>query len=127
MYIEHPKKDQQGMTVVAWLIVLLMLGFILMIVSKIVPMYMSSYGVEAALESLRDDDVGEISNGMIRDRTMKRLGLNDVEFIKKDQIIIKKYKRKKLMTVSISYEIRKHIISNIDAVASFSQKIELNY
>ena len=120
MYIEHPKKDQQGMTVVAWLIVLLMLGFILMIVSKIVPMYMSSYGVEAALESLRDDDVGEISNGMIRDRTMKRLGLNDVEFIKK-------YKRKKLMTVSISYEIRKHIISNIDAVASFSQKIELNY
>lgn len=108
-------KSQQGMTLISMMVLIVLVGFVLMVVVKVVPGYMESFKVDSALKSLtQKPKIGEASNDDIREMVLRKLQVDDVESVKKEHIKIEATKTGR--KVWIEYEYRVNIISNIDAV-----------
>ena len=72
-------RNQQGMTFLGWVIVLVLVGGIALIVMKLVPLYMESFKVDSALKSiveqpnLKDESTADIYKQFVR-----RMNVEDV-------------------------------------------------
>lgn len=109
------KKSQAGMTFVSIVALLALLGFVLMTVVKVLPGYLESFKVDSALSNLTEKpNIASASNREIKDMLLKKLQVDDVESVTADHIMIESGKSDR--TVSIEYEYRVNIVSNIDAV-----------
>ena len=109
------KKSQAGMTFISIVALLVLVGFVLMSVVKVLPGYLESFKVASALTNLTEKpNIASSSNREIKDMLLKKLQVDDVESVTSDHIKIESGKTER--TVSIEYEYRVNIISNIDAV-----------
>ncbi len=115
---------QTGMTGTGWLVVLALIGFFAMLILKLAPVYMEHYSIKTVLASLKNEPM--ITKKAVRDvkrLIKKRLTVNGVYDLDKDALKIKK--KGGVMTVEISYEVRKHMMGNVDALVSFADRVEL--
>ena len=115
---------QTGMTGTGWLVVLALIGFFAMLILKLAPVYMEHYSIKTVLASLKNEPM--ITKKAVRDvkrLIKKRLTVNGVYDLDKDALKIKKTGG--VMTVEISYEVRKHMMGNVDALVSFADRVEL--
>ncbi len=120
----HGLKKQQGMTGLGWLTILFLIGFFAFLGVKIIPIYLENYQVKSVVKSLKQEPmITKKTVGEIRKLIKKRLKINSVYDLKKENIKIKKSGG--LLTVEIAYEVRKPMLSNIFVVVSFSDKVEL--
>ena len=115
---------QNGMTAIGWLLVLGLIAFFTLITLRLVPSYLEFAKVASALESLENEPgiTGKTKPDIVR-LVQKRFDVNDVMNVSAKEIKVKKDKG--ILTVSIDYERREHLISNIDVVAKFDKKIEV--
>lgn len=115
---------QRGMTVTGWLVVVLIIGIFAAVGMKIGPVYLQNYTVKNILESLKDEPlITQKTPGMVTNMIMRRLDINGVYDLSKKNITIKKSPG--IMQVSIDYNVQKQIIGNLEALMTFSDKIEL--
>jgi len=115
---------QRGMTGTGWLVVLALIGFFSMLIMKLAPVYMEHYSIKTVLASLENEPM--ITKKSVRDikrLIKKRLTVNGVYEMDKDALKIKK--QGGVMKIEITYEVRKHMMGNVDALVSFSDKLEL--
>ena len=115
---------QNGMTAIGWLLVLGLIAFFTLITLRILPFYLEYAKVSSALESLQNEPgiTGKTKLEISR-MVQKRFDVNDVMTVSGKQLSVKKDKG--ILTVSIEYERRAHLISNLDVVAIFDKKIEV--
>ncbi len=112
-------KSQRGMTAISMLVIFVMVGFIFMIVAKLVPTYFAHFKVEAALKNLASDNRAEgISDKEVKGLILKKLDVDDVDFVTEKDILITKTSTGR--TVSIDYEARVPMFANVDAVVKFN-------
>ena len=115
---------QQGMTVTGWLIVLLIIGIFAGLGMKIGPVYLQHYTVRNVLESLKDEPlITQKTAAMIKQMIMRRLDINGIYNLDRKSIEVKKSPG--IMVVSIDYKVQKRIIGNLEALMTFSEKVEL--
>ncbi|HEB97056.1 MAG TPA: DUF4845 domain-containing protein [Sedimenticola thiotaurini] len=115
---------QRGMTGVGWLTVLALIGFFAMLILKLAPVYMEHYSVKTVLASLKEEPlITTRSVAEVRRLLKKRLTINGVYDMKKEAMKIKK--EGGVMRVRIAYEVRKHMVGNVDVVISFDDQVEL--
>ena len=115
---------QQGMTVTGWLIVLLIIGIFAGLGIKIGPVYLQHYTVRNVLESLEDEPlITQKTAAMIKKMIMRRLDINGIYSLDRKNIEVKKSPG--IMVVSIDYKVQKRIVGNLDALMTFSEKVEL--
>lgn len=115
---------QRGMTVTGWLLVLLMIGIIATLGIKIGPVYLQNYTVQSVLKSLKDEPlITQKTAAMIKEMIMRRLDINGIYSLSKKNIEVKKTPG--VMVVSIDYKVQKRIIGNLEALMTFSEKVEL--
>lgn len=115
---------QNGMTAIGWMLMLGLIAFFTLITLRLVPLYLEYAKVVTSLESLKDEPgITRKTKPEIFRMLQKRFDVNDVETVSAKQVKIKKDKG--ILTVSIDYERREHLISNIDIVATFDKKIEV--
>jgi len=115
---------QNGMTGTGWLVVLALIGFFAMLIMKLAPVYMEHYSIKTVLASLENEPmITKKSVGDVKRLIKKRLTVNGVYEMDKDALKIKK--QGGVMKVEITYEVRKHMMGNVDAIVSFSDKLEL--
>ena len=115
---------QNGMTAIGWMLMLGLIAFFTLITLRLVPLYLEYAKVVTALESLEDEPgITRKTKSEIIKMLQKRFEVNDIETVSAKQVHIKKDKG--ILTVSIDYERREHLISNIDIVATFDKKIEV--
>jgi hypothetical protein len=120
----HNRKRQQGLTFISWLVILVVLGFMVMVVLKITPVYLEHYAVKASLESLKSEPlVSRKSITEIRTMLTRRLSINDVHGLSKDNIVIRRTGG--VTTVTVKYEERKELVGNLSLVMTFDDSIEL--
>lgn len=113
--MQSTPKSQRGMTAIGIAMILALCGFVLMIAVKLFPAYMDSFKVASALEGLTTDSrVEGATDREVKDLILKKLQVDDVEDIKSEHIIIVSSGSKR--KVSIEYERRVHMMSNVDAV-----------
>lgn len=115
------RHEQKGMTAIAMVLLLVILGFFAMVVIKLFPLYLEQFKVTAALNSLADDpSAKEASEDEIKTKIIKKLAIDDVESITEDDIVVSGKGGER--SVTIEYESRVPIIANIDAVVKYEGK-----
>ncbi len=118
-------KSQRGMTAISVLMIVVLVGFVLMIAAKLVPTYFAHFKVEAALENLTADNIAkDISDKEIKSLILKKLSVDNVDFVTEKNIVITKTSAGR--TVALNYEARVPMFANVDAVVKFdNNSVEL--
>ncbi len=118
-------KSQHGMTAISVLMIVVLVGFVLLIAAKLVPTYFAHFKVEAALKNLASDKRAEgASDKEIKSLILKKLDVDDVDFVTEKDIVITKTSAGR--TVAIDYEARVPMFANVDAVVKFgNNSVEL--
>ncbi len=115
---------QSGMTAIGWLLVLGLIALFTLVTLRLVPLYLEYSKVVSVLESLQSqpDIANETKQGIISLVT-RRFDINDVRNV--DPKLVKVSKDKGVLTLSIAYERREHLMGNLDVVAVFDKKVEV--
>jgi hypothetical protein len=114
-------QKQKGLTMISWIVVIAFLGFQGILAMNVIPVYLNDNSVRSIMESLQTDpDLRGANAKKIRETISKRLRINNLYDIKKDNITIRKdrggYK------VTIMYEPRGTLVGNLDYIITFSHE-----
>ena len=120
------RKGQGGMTILGMLLMAAVVGFVGLIVMKLVPMYMESFKIDQALESLSQDS-GILSDTKqeIRKKFIRRMDIEDVDRFTerniRDYMTIEK--EGNYVSIAIEYQGRAPLFGNLTLVADFEKEI----
>lgn len=109
---------QWGASILAWLIILTLLGGVTMIGVKLTPAYIQYFTIKSILESVAQEAQGEPwEAGQFWEAIDKRLAVNDVQGISRKDFAVEREGGSTRLRVH--YETRTHLLGNIDVVVMF--------
>jgi len=118
-------RRQRGLTMVSIAALLGVLAFFVLIILTLLPVYMENFNVTSHLERLgKDSSVSSMTPDEIRSTFLKRLGIDNVANVSKEDIIISKNDTG--YEVEVDYEVRKNVMGNVDAVVFFNEKVVID-
>lgn len=113
------KRNQSGMTLIGFIIVLGVAGLFAYILMKLVPMYSEFYAVKQALTGLQaEPGIANRDPKKIQDLFFRRLYISYADNVEAKNVKIKRIDNGWQMDVD--YEVRKPMIANLDVVGKFS-------
>jgi len=120
---------QTGITFISLLLLLIMLGFFALLALRLGPLYLENYTIRSALQGLKQDpELAQKGPEAIRSALEKRLYINEIRRFdtaeEKQDIQVRREGEQ--FKVSVDYEVREHIVANVDAVVSFSNSVGLS-
>ncbi len=117
-------KNQHGLTMISWLLVLTMVGFFIMVGMKLAPVYLQNYTIRNILESVRKEILTS-RKPVTEIRTMlsRRFDMNSIDNLKRENIKIRRSSG--ITTIEVNYEERRPIVGNLDAIMTFHESVEL--
>jgi len=117
-------QKQRGLTLISWVFVLAILAFCGMFAFRVVPMYSENVYVVNALKSLAEPGmkVSEMSDAEIKKKIMDFYTVNNVRSEGPQNIVIDR--KSKSLIVTIDYENRANLFSNIDIVMRFQNHLD---
>lgn len=119
------KHKQKGMTALGWLIVLALIGLFALVAIRVTPMYLESFNVAGALESLKNEPlVTQKSIAEINSLLQRRFDVNDIKSVNR-KTDVKVEKQDGILRVTIAYESRTHLLGNLDVVGVFNKQVEI--
>ncbi len=118
------KRTQSGMTLIAFIIVLGVVGLFAYVGMKLIPMYSEYYAVKQALKGLQaEPGIANRDPGKIQDLFFRRLYISYAENVKPNNVKITR--DGKGYVVTVSYEVRRELIGNLDVVGKFDASEDL--
>ena len=112
--------QQRGAGTIGWLAGALALVSIITLTLRLGPHYLDFRTLQAVMDSLPVGEVHEMDNRSVRALLQKRFLINNIRSVKVRDIV--KFDRSKNSTeISIGYEVREHLLFNIDAVLTFNE------
>lgn len=123
---ERRPQRQQGLTAIAIVLILAMIGFFAMITIRLFPVYMEHYSVTSHLKGLSQEaGARKKTNGEILNTLFKRFDIDDVKHVTRDNVFIEREKDGSVV-VAIEYEVRTPAVANVDMIVSFVDEVDLN-
>ncbi len=117
-------KKQKGLTLISWLAIIAVVLFNAIIAMNVVPVYLNDHSVKEMMRSLESDStVRGATPKKIKEIITKRLRINNIYSIKKENISIKKSKNDYLVT--IEYEPRGRLVGSLDYIVSFKHEARI--
>lgn len=116
---------QKGVSATGWLFLLGVLSFIVLMGMRLVPAYMEFMSVERAFNAIEDPENKIKTPTAVRRALTKRFNVDNVDTINSADVKIDT--RGEKMRVWIDYEVRVKMVSNIDAVVSFSKEVFIKH
>ena len=118
------RKQEQGMTLISYIFVLLFIGFFVMLILKITPIYLDHNKVVNSLAGLKDTlDLEKKSIYAIKKNLDKRLNLNFVYDVTAEDITV--VKRGNYVRVDIEYEVVEPLVGDLSLLAQFHDFLEV--
>ena len=111
------KTRQTGLSSFGLLLVLVAFAGVLLVVFRIGPLYVDNYFVKASVDSLRDENVRQMSDRAIRGALSRYFTVNGVRDISVNSAEIERDTR--FVIVKVDYEKRVNLLGNIDVVVRF--------
>lgn len=116
---------QKGLSSFGWIAIVGIFAFLVVTFFKVFPMYYDNFKVQSALEGVQQDsDVDAKSKRAIWDALSKRLYINEVRTIRRENVTMERKDGK--TTVTVSYELRDAYIANMFIGASFTESVVLD-
>lgn len=117
------KNKQRGLTGISIMAILVVIAFIAIIFLKIMPVYFDAFKVGDVVSGMKEErGLGDKTNNEITTMILKRLDVNMVSDVTKDNVFIEKIKNEVL--IDVEYEVRKQMFGNLDIVVSFKKSVE---
>lgn len=121
----HTPQKQQGMTAIGWLLVIALVMVLGIVLLKLMPVYLDGYKVYQSLASLEQDSNAQGKGpAELRTMLMKRLDINMVTDVTKDDISITRTKSG--YEVEVDYEARRQLFGNLYAVVAFKKSVAIS-
>ncbi len=118
------RQKQTGMTAIGWMGVIALIIMFILLILKLFPIYMDGFKVSSILEDIENESgMATMSPVMISNTIMKRLSINMVTGVTKEDIYIDKLKNS--MNIEIDYEVRENLVGNIDIVVYFQKSVTI--
>lgn len=118
---------QQGMGMGQIFLLLILIGFGATVAISIIPVYIDNSTVASALESVREayasKDVQDVQDKEIRSKLGNYFQINMVSRDVEDAVRV--VREKDEVRLTINYEIRKHLMGNVDVVMMFENEVVL--
>lgn len=119
--LDNSLTRQRGLTMLSWLVVIAFLLFQGIMAMNIVPVYLADSSVKTVFKGLESDaSLSDVAGNRLRDVVMKRLKINSVYNVNRDDITIKKAKGGYL--ISLEYEPRGKLIGNLEFIVNFKHE-----
>jgi|GEM_PF-1119784 hypothetical protein len=125
MYLQSDRRSaQQGFSVFAVIIVILLASFFGLLIVRMSPLYTDHWYVKNVVDEIAADTrSSSLNENDILDRMRKNLMINNVKFdVKNDFKIDQTVSPKKLI---LDYTKQVHIMANVDVVVSFHEEYTL--
>lgn len=117
------RTNQKGMTLVSWLFLMALIGFIVLIVLRMFPIYTNHYKIEGVLHSLADENsLYSMNREELLQLIDRKLNINMASGFKHEHFTIT-LKENGNKVMAIKYEDRRNITGNIDVVVKFEDSI----
>lgn len=117
-------KNQQGMTMISWLVVGVFLMFQGVIAMNVIPVYLTDASVKSIMEKLPNDNIAQgTSTKDLKTLVAKRLSMNSVYTVKTQHIKVKKGRDDNIVT--IEYEPRGKLFGNLEYIVSFKHEAKI--
>lgn len=120
------RRTQSGLTLLGFILILAVAGIFIYVGMKVVPMYSEYYSVKQSLKGLAvEPGINNASPDRIRSLFFRRLYVNYSDNVKPENVKIERMEGGWKMTVK--YEVRRALISNLDVVGNFEAVQELTH
>jgi Domain of unknown function (DUF4845) len=111
---------QFGASFFFWLFLIGILGFAGVMGLRIIPVYINSYTVDKILEEVvAESRTKTMSKNQIWSSIKKRLDINNIRNIRKENFEFKRERGK--IVITLKYEVRTKLMGNLDGIASFEK------
>lgn len=115
------RAGQRGMSPITVLLVCGMIGFCMLMVFRIAPIYIADATVSSAMKGIEQEaNLARMSAYEIRNRLQRHFDVNDIDAIKSSDVKVTKDAGE--LVISIEYETRRPLIYNLDVVAHFTHE-----
>lgn len=117
-------KHQRGITLFGVAFTLMLIGFVTFTVLKLFPVYMQNFSVRSSLESMQGEKSEQYLGAVaVRNGVLKRLGINNVTQVDKEDIHITRDGQ--IYNIDVDYEVRVPYFANISLVMTFKNHAEV--
>jgi len=117
-------KNQQGLTMISWIVVIVFLLFQGVIAMNVLPVYITDSSVKNIMDALPNDPKARgLLPRDLKTVVAKRLSMNSVYDVTAKDITVKKGRGVNIVT--IEYEPRGKLIGNLDYIVSFKHEAKV--
>ena len=113
------RKHQTGLTMITWIVLIAMIGFIGIFAFKLIPIYMDYYTINNALTTVAKGATAGESPAELKKSIDNVFDVNSVSVVKVDDIEIKPGTDGKGLIMNLDYDARTNFIANVDLVVHF--------
>lgn len=115
------RSRQGGMTMISWIVLIGLIGFVGIFGFNLIPIYLDYYAVNKSMvAAVKDVEPGE-NPAQIRVTISNMFDVNSVNVIADKDVNIKVDPDTKAVVLGINYDARTHFIANIDLVVHFEK------
>lgn len=119
------KRRIGGITMIGFLLVLVVGGFLAYLVMRLVPLYVEYFGVVKSMEQVRmEPNAAQLSLYEIKRNLSLKFNVQYVDDLPPNAITLRH--EKGAVVLNIHYERRVHFVYNIDLVATFDKSVNLS-
>jgi|WetSurSiteA1Bulk_404760.scaffolds.fasta_scaffold41942_2 hypothetical protein len=119
------RSKQRGLGSLSNLLIILVLAAVALAGLKVAPYYLEFYKVQKAVDSLKGrGDIATLPAEQIRRVLDNQLYIDEVRRLQRDDISVKRSASQ--VFVDVKYEVREHLVANIDFVLVFAQAAKFN-
>lgn len=114
---------QRGLSLISLIVTFAFIGFLAVMVMRLLPIYMDDSSVQSAMKSVASELPPNASIGEVRKRIGKNLEINSVSVVK--PVDFQLVKDGDVGVIYIEYEARTSFIANIDFAVMFEHEAQL--
>lgn len=117
------RRNQQGMTLISFIVVMAVVGVFIYVGMKLVPMYSEYFSVKKSLEGMASEaGMSDNDPAKIKDLFFRRMDVNYGDDVKPENVTLKRKDAGWVMTVE--YDVQRPLIANLDVVGHFKAEKE---
>ena len=113
------ERRQAGMTLISWIILILLVGFVALFGFRLFPIYLEYYAVNGALKSVTKDIQQGETPAQIYVTIDNLFNVNSINDIKSTDVKISTPQDSNSITLTLDYDSRTNFIGNIDLLVHF--------
>ncbi len=120
-------KNQRGMTLISWVLVLGIIAFFATVAIRIIPMYQEYFSVQNIMKGMEEElRNNKLTKQQVNVMLMRRFNTGYIHSVKKDNVEIHRGRNNAFVTkINIDYEVREPFIAHIDLIGSFELEIDV--